>query len=464
MKTRIEKDSLGELAVPEDAYWGAQTQRAVENFPVSGLRPFPEFVRATVQIKLAAARVNARLGALDKAIGQAIEQAASEVLDGRFADQFVVDVFQAGAGTSHHMNVNEVLAHRANELLGRPRGEKGGVHPNDHVNLGQSTNDVIPTAIRLVGLSLGRELATAVRGLAGTIRMKAERFSHIVKSGRTHLQDAAPQMLGQEVGAWASCLEHHAHQIDQAHDGLRELGIGGSAVGTGLNVPEGYRQAMAQELSAITHEHLSCARDYFEAMQSLGPIAALSGAVRNLALDLGRICNDLRLLASGPNTGLGELILPAVQPGSSIMPGKVNPSIPEMVNQVCLMVQGYDHTIALACGAGQLELNVMMPVVAYALCAELSYLRNAVKVLDTRCLEGLEADEARCRAYADRSPQLVTALAPRIGYQRAAEVAKRAIAEGRTIREIALEERLITEEEAATLLDPARLTTPTRAR
>lgn len=458
----MEKDSLGELEVPADAYWGVQTQRAVENFPISGLRAFPAFVKATVQIKLAAARVNAEAKALDAAFAKAIEQAAQEVLDGKLADQFVVDVFQAGAGTSHHMNANEVLAHRANELLGLPREAKDGVHPNDHVNLGQSTNDVIPTAIRLSALSLSRDLLQVTRAAAETLGRKGEAFDAVVKSGRTHLQDAAPMTLGQEVGAWGASLARHARLLEGARRELYDVGIGGSAVGTGLNTPPGYREGMAAALAQITGEPLVPASDYFEAMQSLAPAAVLSGAVRNLALDLGRIANDLRLLASGPNTGLGELILPAVQPGSSIMPGKVNPSIPEMVNQVCFMVLGYDHTVAAASGAGQLELNVMMPVIAYALCAELSYLTHALRVLDQKCLMGLQADAERCRAFAEKSPQLVTALAPRLGYARAAEVAKQAVKEGLSIQEVVIREKLLTPEEAKALLDPARLTRPVR--
>ncbi len=464
MATRIEKDSLGEREVPAEAYWGIQTARAVDNFPISGLRPFPAFVRASAQIKLAAARVNAAAGALDRTQARAIEAAAQEILDGKLQDQFVVDVFQAGAGTSHHMNVNEVLAHRANELLGKDRVAKDGVNANDHVNLGQSTNDVIPTALRLMGLALSRELLGVLEAAAATLASKASAFGAVVKSGRTHLQDAAPMMLGQEVGAWSRSLRRHAARIAHTREALRELGIGGSAVGTGLNTPPGYREGMARELSALTGEPLVPAEDLFEAMQSLAPVGALASAVRDLAVDLGRIASDLRLLASGPRTGLGELLLPAVQPGSSIMPGKVNPSIPEMVNQVCFMAMGYEHTVMLSSAAGQLELNVMMPVVAYALGAQLTYLTRAIEVFDRACLRGLEADVARCRAYADQSPQLVTALAPRIGYAAAAEVAKEAIRTGRSIREVALERKLLSPAEADEVLDPARLTVPTRIR
>ncbi len=462
MKTRKEKDPMGEREVPADAYYGIQTVRAIENFPISGLKPFAAFVKATALVKLAAARVNARAGALKPKIAEVIEKAAQEIVDGKLADQFVVDVFQAGAGTSHNMNVNEVIANRANELLGLPKGDTSQIHPNDHVNLGQSTNDVIPTAMRLSALELSKPLVEVTRHAAATIKDDAQKFANIVKSGRTHLQDAAPLMLGQEVGAWSPNLRRHAEWIDTARATLRPLGIGGSAVGTGLNTPKGYREGMARELSALTGEPLTCAEDYFEAMQSMAPFAALSGAVRNLALDLTRICNDLRLLASGPNTAIGEIILPAVQPGSSIMPGKVNPSIVEMTNMVCMQACGYDHTIALASAAGQLELNVMMPVIAYAQCAQMIYLTNAIRVLDGKCLQGLEADAARCRMFAEKSPQLVTALAPRLGYAKAAEVAKKAVAEQKTIREVVVAMGLLSETEAASLLDPARLTSPTR--
>jgi aspartate ammonia-lyase len=462
MKTRKEKDPMGEREIPADAYYGIQTLRAVENFPISGLKPFPAFVKATALVKLAAARVNARAGALKPKIAEAIEKAAQEIVDGKLADQFVVDVFQAGAGTSHNMNVNEVIANRANELLGLPKGDTSQIHPNDHVNLGQSTNDVIPTAMRLSALELSKPLVEVTRHAAATIKERAQKFATIVKTGRTHLQDAAPIMLGQEVGAWSPNLRRHAEWIDTARATLRPLGIGGSAVGTGLNTPKGYREGMAKELAALTGEPLTCAEDYFEAMQSMAPFAVLSGAVRNLALDLTRICNDLRLLASGPNTAIGEIILPAVQPGSSIMPGKVNPSIVEMTNMVCMQACGYDHTVALASSAGQLELNVMMPVIAYSQCAQLIYLTNAIRVLDGRCLQGLEADAARCRMFAERSPQLVTALAPRLGYAKAAEVAKKAVAEQKTIREVVVAMGLLSDAEAASLLDPARLTSPTR--
>jgi aspartate ammonia-lyase len=462
MKTRKEKDPMGEREVPADAYYGIQTVRAVENFPISGLKSFPAFIKATALVKLAAARVNTRAGALKPKIAEVIERAAQEIVDGKLADQFVVDVFQAGAGTSHNMNVNEVIANRANELLGLPKGDTSQIHPNDHVNLGQSTNDVIPTAMRLSALELSKPLVEVTRHAAATVKENGQKFAHVVKSGRTHLQDAAPIMLGQEVGAWSPNLRRHAEWIDAARATLRPLGIGGSAVGTGLNTPKGYREGMARELSALSGEPLSCAEDYFEAMQSMAPFAALSGAVRNLALDLTRICNDLRLLASGPNTAIGEIILPAVQPGSSIMPGKVNPSIVEMMNMVCMQACGYDHTIALASAAGQLELNVMMPVIAYAQCAQLIYLTNAIRVLDGKCLQGLEADATRCRMFAEKSPQLVTALAPRLGYAKAAEVAKKAVAEQKTIREVVVAMGLLSETEAASLLDPARLTLPTR--
>jgi len=459
-KTRIERDALGELPVPDDAYHGVQTQRAVENFPISGQRLRPSLDVALVQVKRAAARVNQALGALDAARADAIVQACDDVLAGRLGAPFVVDAFQAGAGTSQHMNVNEVLANRANELLGAPRGSYSPVHPNDHVNLGQSTNDVFPTALRLAARAELLPLQVALQGLVAALRERARAFDGVVKSGRTHLADAAPVRLGQEVGAWASALAHHGARLTLAGEGLRVLGIGGSAVGTGLNCPPGYRQAMVRALSELVGAELSAADDPFEAMQSLAPLVALSGALRNLALELIRIGNDLRLLSSGPLTGLGELVLPAVQPGSSIMPGKVNPVMAEMLAMVCFDVIGRDATVALAAQAGQLELNVMMPAVAHALLPALSQLAAAVTAFTQRCVVGLQADASRCARYAHQSPQLVTALAPRLGYAQSAEIAKQAVAERRTIREVVVERGLLSDDEAAALLDPRPLTEP----
>lgn len=465
-RTRIERDSLGERELPTDVYYGIQTARAVENFPISGYKPFPSFVTATVQIKKAAARANSALGALDRQIADAIERAADEVLAGNLRDQFVVDPFQAGAGTSHHMNTNEVLANRAIELLGGEKGDYSIVHPNDHVNMGQSTNDVIPTAMRLAALELVSKLVPALDRISEAFRAKSKEFDRIVKSGRTHLQDAVPVRLGQEFGAYATAITKNRNRIIGAASELKELGLGGTAAGTGLNAVPGYRKRVVEELNVIVSypalgtEGFSRTGDYFESMQSLSPFVHLSSALRTLATDVTRIANDLRLLISGPNTGLAEINLPPVQPGSSIMPGKVNPVMAEMTNMVCYQVMGNDQTIALAAQAGQLELNVMMPVVAFNLLMSLSIMTNALTVLSERCIEGITANEERCRWYVENSVALVTALNPKIGYARAAEIAKRAIAKGKTIRETILEEKLMTPEEVAEVMDTYAMTEP----
>jgi len=457
---RIERDSLGERELPGDVYYGIQTARAVENFPVSGWKPYPAFVTATVQIKKAAARVNSILGGLDQSIAKAIEAAADEVLDGKLRDQFVVDPFQAGAGTSHNMNANEVLANRAIELLGGAKGDHSLVHPNDHVNMGQSTNDVIPTAIRLAAFELSDKLILTIDHLAAAFRDRANELDGIVKSGRTHLQDATPIRLGQEFGAYATAMQKNANRIARAADELKEIGLGGTAVGTGLNAAPGYRTRVVEELSVITRQKLRATEDYVEAMQSMSPFVSLSGALRTLATDLIRICNDLRLLASGPNTGLGEINLPAVQPGSSIMPGKVNPVMAEMTTMVCFQVIGNDAAIAAAAQAGQLELNVMMPVIAFNLLMSLTIMDNALRALRERCIDGLSANEERCRWYAEHSVSLVTVLSPRIGYARAAELAKQAISSGRTIREQMIESGEFSGEEVDRLLDARAMTDP----
>ncbi|HEX8185500.1 MAG TPA: aspartate ammonia-lyase [Blastocatellia bacterium] len=455
---RTEKDSLGEREIPSGVYYGIQTVRAIENFPISGLKPFPQLVTATVQIKKAAARVNSALSALDPKIAQAIETAADEVLSGKLRDQFVVDPFQAGAGTSHNMNTNEVLANRAIELLGGRKGDYSIVHPNDHVNMGQSTNDVFPTAMRLAALETVGGLLVALEHLASSFRTKAIEFDRIVKSGRTHLQDAVPIRLGQEFGAYSTALHKSVARISTAADELKELGLGGTAAGSGLNAVPGYRSRVVEELKAITGYELRPAEDYFEAMQSMSPFVMLSSALKTLATDLARIANDLRLLSSGPNTGLGEINLPPVQPGSSIMPGKVNPVMAEMTNMVCFQVIGNDLTITTAAQAGQLELNVMMPVIAFDLLMSLRILTNDLKALRERCVEGITANEEQCRWYVENSVSLVTALNPMIGYARAAEIAKRAIAKGKTIRETITEENLMTPDEVTEVMDTFAMT------
>jgi aspartate ammonia-lyase len=458
MTFRTERDPLGERQVPSQALYGIQTLRAVENFPVSGLRPLPQFVDAVIWIKCAAAMTHRETGRLEAKLADAILQAGREVLAGSHRDQFVVDVYQAGAGTSHNMNCNEVLANRANELLGAARGSYAPVHPNDHVNMAQSTNDVIPTAMRLATLAAIPGLLASMELLEDALLAKAHAFDHIVKSGRTHLQDATPIRLGQEVLAWGLTVARHREKLAQAADWLRDLGIGGTAVGTGLNAEPSYPALMVKHLRELSGLELRVGQDRVQLMQSMGDIATFSGAVRGWVLDLNRIANDIRLLASGPRTGLAELVLPAVQPGSSIMPGKVNPSIAEMVNQVCFQALGLDTTVALAAEAGQLELNVMMPVIIHNILFSLIILANATRLLAERCVQGMEADERVCAYWLERSPALVTALAPRIGYAEAAKLAKEALATGLTVKELVVQKGLLKGRELEEVLDLRAMT------
>lgn len=460
MSVRIERDSLGEMEVPEDAYYGAQTARAVRNFPISGLRPHPTYVWATVIIKKCAARANRATGRLDARSADAIEAAADEVLAGALADQFVVDPFQAGAGTSHNMNVNEVLANRALEILGHRRGEFSALHPNDQVNMAQSTNDVIPTAIRLAALELLDPLLEELEALEKCLQAKAKEFGHILKSGRTHLQDAVPIRLGQEFGAYAVAVEKNRNGLEACIPELLELGIGGTATGTGLNAEPGYISGVVEELSLATGFPLIGSANLFEAMQNMDPFLALSSALRRTAVNLGRIANDLRLLSSGPRTGLDEIRLPAVQPGSSIMPGKINPSMAEMLNMVCFQVMGCDQAVMLAGQAGQLELNVMMPLIAYNLTFSLDLLTNGVKKFRESCVVGISANEECCRRYLEQSLGLVTVLAPSIGYNAAAEVAKESLTSGESIRRIVLKRGLMPEAELDRAMRPEHLTGP----
>jgi fumarate hydratase, class II len=457
-QTRIERDPLGELPVPTEALWGVQTERARQNFPISNLRPHPAFVDAVIRIKKAAAQTHRETGRLDNKLADAIIKAADEILDGGHREQFVVDPYQAGAGTSHNMNCNEVLANRANELLGGKRGEYKPVHPNDHVNMAQSTNDVIPTAIRLGALSLLAALTEALTRLARACAAKGKQFDDIVKSGRTHLQDATPVRLGQEFAAYGHTVDRNRDRIARAADDLRDLGIGGTAVGTGLNAEPQYPGLMVKYLRSMTGVELREGRDRVQLMQSMGDATAFSGALRTYAVDLAKIASDLRLLASGPRTGLAEILLPAVQPGSSIMPGKVNPSIAEMVNQVCYQVMGNDVTIATAAEAGQLELNVMMPVIAHNLFGSMTILANATRVLAERCIDGIEADAEQCAHWLERSPALVTALAPKIGYAEAAKLAKEAVAKNVTVRQLVMEKGLLKGRELDEVLDLRAMT------
>jgi aspartate ammonia-lyase len=460
MQTRIEKDSLGERALPANAYYGIQTDRAIENFPISGLKPKPLYVEATVYIKKAAAKVNQALGLLDKRRSDAIIVACDEILRGKLREWFVVDVYQAGAGTSHNMNANEVIANRALELLGADKGNYALIHPNDHVNMSQSTNDVCPTAIRISAVLLTRLLLESLKSAANSFAAKAKEFAPVIKSGRTHLQDAVPVRLGQEFGAYATCLRKHEALIRLAKDANKELGIGGTAVGTGLNAHPQYHAMMVEELSRDLQTDFRIADDYFEAMQSLRPFVELSGAIRCLAQDLIRIANDLRLLSSGPKTGFAEITLPAVQPGSSIMPGKINPVMAEMLNMVCFQAIGCDTTILLAAQAGQLELNVMMPVVAFNLLHEIEILKNALDAFTIFCVAGIRADADRCKILAQSSMSIVTVLNPHIGYAAAAEVAKEYLASGKSIAQIVLDRGLLTKEKLDEVFDLQNMTEP----
>ncbi|MBP1767176.1 MAG: aspartate ammonia-lyase [Candidatus Aminicenantes bacterium] len=458
---RREKDFLGMVRVPAGAYFGIQTVRASRNFPISGLRAHPEMVRATALIKKAAALVNARLGRLDRRRSAAIVRACDEIIAGKLADQFIVDIFQMGAGTSFHMNVNEVIANRAEEKLGGKRGEYRLVHPNDHVNLGQSTNDVYPTAMRLAAAILLRDhLLPKLGTLEAAFLEKAREFAPFVKSGRTHLQDAAPVRLGSEFLAYSRALGRCRESMERSARPLVELGIGGSAVGTGLNTAPGYGMRIVGLLGRLTGLELRPAEDLMEAMQSMRPFVEVSAALRGLAIEINRIANDLRLLASGPRTGLAEIAVPAVAPGSSIMPGKVNPSMLEMVNMVCYQVLGCDLALCGAAQAGQLELNVMMPVIAFNLHLMIEIMGNAVDQVGKKCVLGIQADGTRCREYSERSLGLATALSPLLGYARTAEVAREALRRGKTIRAVALEKGILTRAQAERLLDLEKLTQP----
>jgi aspartate ammonia-lyase len=460
VQARIERDPLGEKPVPADAYYGIQTVRALENFPISGLRAPADLVTATVLVKKACAEANVALKRLEERIGDAILRAADEILGGALRDQFVVDVYQAGAGTSHNMNTNEVLANRAAELLGGARGEYTVVHPNDHVNMGQSTNDVYPTATRLALLLGSAPLLHAARDLAGSLDRKARAFEEVLKVGRTHLQDAVPMTLGQEFGGYAACVSRGADDTDRASWQLRELNLGATAVGTGLNAGDDFTGAAVRNLAHETGFDLTPAANRFRVTQSMGDVLAYSGSVRRLAVEVAKVASDLRLLSMGPRAGLGEILLPAVQPGSSIMPGKVNPSVPEMVNQVCFQVIGCDMTICTAAEAGQLELNVMMPVIAWNAIHETTILREAMKALKARTVDGIEADAERCRELLDRSTAVATALSPYIGYAATADVAKTAVKTGRSIRELVLERGLMNASQLDRILSADVMTQP----
>ena len=456
-KFRTEKDTLGEYPVPHDAWYGIQTARAVENFPISGRRPDSDFIIAHVRIKRAAAAVNESAGALEPRVAKAIVEAADAIIAGQYHGEFVVDRFQAGAGTSHNMNTNEVIANLANVALGGKKGEYKPVHPNDHVNMGQSTNDTIPTAIRLAALAKLPRLLEAVNRMADEYETIARREVNTVKSGRTHLQDAVPTTLGREFGAYAWILRRNAHQLRATIPLLCETGLGGSAAGTGLNTVPGYAAHIAEELARLTGEPVRAADDLAAQMQSMHDLQQLSCVIRALALELTRISNDMRLLASGPRTGFAEIELPAVQPGSSIMPGKVNPVMFEMLNQVCYQVLGQDHAIALMTQAGQLELNVMMPALGSALFDAMDWLTHAMNAATKKGLRGLKVDRDRCRMLAYTSVGLATLLNTSIGYSAAAEVAKESERSGRPVRDIVAEKGLMSTAEFDRLVERAAI-------
>jgi fumarate hydratase, class II len=458
---RVEKDILGEVSVPQAALWGGQTQRAVENFPVSGRRLPRRLIRALALVKKAAAQVNREKQALPPEIADAITTAAEEVAQGQHDDQFPVDVFQTGSGTSSHMNTNEVIANRAIELLGGQRGSKTPVHPNDHVNRGQSSNDVFPSAVHLAAAeALEQDLLPALGELQAALQEKARAFDDVIKIGRTHLQDAVPIRLGQEMAGYATMVGNAIRRVEGARPAVLELALGGTAVGTGMGAAPGFAPAVIDRLRQETGLSLRQAPDLREALATRDGLVELSAALRGAAVSLTKIANDLRWLASGPRCGLGELRLPELQPGSSIMPGKVNPVIPEMVLMVCAEVVGNDATVAWAGASGSFELNAMIPVIAWNVLASIELLSRAVQLLARRCVAGLEADAERCAALVEQSLALATALVPRLGYDASAAVARESVATGKTVREVVREKQLLPEAELARLLDARAMTEP----
>jgi aspartate ammonia-lyase len=439
--------------VEKDAYYGVQTLRALENFPISGIMSDRVFVESYLQIKKAAALANLKCKALDIKISESIVSACEELLSGKCADQFVVDVFQAGAGTSFNMNVNEVVANYALELMGEEKGKYSIINPNDHVNMSQSTNDTYPTAMRIAAMHKLKMLLPSLTSLQNVLEEKSNEFADVIKSGRTHLQDATPIRLGQEFSGYASVLKKHTETINDSKKYLLELGLGGTAVGTGINTPKYYRDAVIEELNNITSMEYRKAENYFESMQSMFPFVHLSNTLTNLSLDLIRISNDLRLLGSGPRTGLAEVKLPAVQPGSSIMPGKVNPSIAEMVNMVCFQVVGNNTTVSLAAQAGQLELNVMMPIINFNLLQSIEILTNAISVFSEKLVKGIEANRKRCKEFAEQSISIATFLNIKIGYLKTAELVKEALEKNISVKKLMLEKGIMTEKEFDDLLN-----------
>ena len=457
---RQEHDTLGDVKVPEKAYYGAQTVRAINNFPISGLKPGSAYVSSTVIIKKAAAIVNHKLGLLPEDKMNAIVKASDEILTGSLADQFVVDPYQAGAGTSHNMNVNEVIANRANEIMGAPLGSYHFIHPNDDVNQSQSTNDIIPTAIRLTVLKTTPELLKRISSLKETFSKKAQEFEGIIKSGRTHLQDALPVTLGAEFSAYARALENDIQRIERAADNLLKLGIGGTGVGTGINSHKDYHREMVGELKNLTGFQLKTNDNLFEAMQNTADFLEYSSSLRILSQTLVRIGNDLRLLSFGPRAGLAEIILPKVQPGSSIMPGKVNPSIIEMMTMVCFQVIGIDTAVLLSSQAGQFELNVMLPLIAHDLPEQIKLLTNAIEILNTKCVSGIEANKEMCRFWFERSAGIAAILNHHLGYEKTAEVVNFALSKNMSIKDAVLEKKYLAPETVEHIFKIENLTRP----
>jgi aspartate ammonia-lyase len=457
---RQERDFLGEVTLPDDVYYGVQTLRAVNNFHVTGHRLCSEFIVALAQVKKAAARANMKTGRMPRDVGNAITTAAEEIIEGRWHDQFVVDAIQGGAGTSMNMNANEVIANRALELIGHVKGSYDLISPNNHVNMAQSTNDVIPTAIRIAAIVKTRALLQELARLSAALSKKSQEFSAVLKMGRTHLQDAVPITLGQEFAAYASAVERSTSRIRSAEYRLLSVNMGATAVGTGLNAEPEYISEVVKELSRLTEIRFANAANLVDATQNTDELAELSGALKICALSLSKIANDLRLMASGPKCGLNEITLPALQPGSSIMPGKINPVIPEMINQVAFQVIGNDHVVSMAVEAGQFELNVMEPVLAYNLFNSLSFLTNAVNAFTDKCIAGITANEERCRELVDASVGVVTALLPHIGYEAASIIAKEALQTKQSVRDIILNKGLMTFEQLQVVLSPSEMTCP----
>ncbi|MGP0223665.1 aspartate ammonia-lyase [Paenarthrobacter sp. NCHU4564] len=456
---RSEHDLLGDRDVPADAYWGVHTLRAIENFPITGqpLSTNKHLVRGLAAVKQAAARTNHELGLLDAERADAIERACQDILDGKLQDQFMVDVIQGGAGTSSNMNANEVIANRALEILGHPKGDYSKLHPNDHVNLSQSTNDVYPTAVNLATIFSVKELLEALEELEAAFAEKGREFRTVVKMGRTQLQDAVPMTLGQEFGGYAVTIGEDRARLDESHMLIHEINLGATAIGTGLNAPSGYAEAACRHLADVTGLPLITAADLIEATQDVGAFVHLSGVLKRVAVKLSKICNDLRLLSSGPRAGLGEINLPAVQSGSSIMPGKINPVIPEVVSQVAYEVIGNDVTVTMAAEAGQLQLNAFEPIIVHSLHKSISHLEAACRTLTARCVRGITANTERLRLTVEQSIGLVTALNPHIGYASATAIAQEALASGKGVAELVLEHGLLTAAQLEELLSPERL-------